>query len=670
VSSTLDVNGAFTNNGTVIADARGEVGFGSVSGTGLLKIDGGAIALDELGQLSSSGVADANDILFDATDSTLILGGQGQINGHISGFAAGDSIFFLNEQVTVTSYVDNGNSTGILTLHLHPTDSGSDSDLTLLLNGDYLNGEFAAQFDGLNSQVFDTLTPVQSGGGTPNGEWTNAAGGDWGTATNWSNTIVPGAFDAIVLDTPVNHTVTFNGGIDGLPGYGLAQAGGLEVGSGVTFQVTHHGDLFFEGDLDNSGAILVSDSSVSASDDGSNAVGSTITVVGSSGLVSSTLDVNGAFTNNGTVIADARGEAGFGSVSGAGLLVIDGGAISIDGVDSNDVQFSTAPSGTLLLGDAADFSGHISGFASVVNSGDLATAPSISLQDFDATSVNYVDNGNHSGVLHLLNGGTDIALNFYGDYSAANFSANYDGLNTLVTDTAPVISVVNQSATDNGGSTTVSGLSIADLFDSASDSFTITMAAGHGTLALAQNDLAGEVSGEGTDTLSATAPLGDINTALSHGFAYTPNASSPLTDSVSVKIEHGTNGAIDEVNLVFNQAGSGPDVTLSGTNGKDVVYATGFNDTLTGGASSDMFVFREFGNASTPNTDTITDFSVFQDYLNFDQAHFANTAALLAATSDVGGHAVIAVDAYDTIALTNVTTAQLAAHQDHILLAA
>ena len=36
--------------------------------------------------------------------------------------------------------------------------------------------------------------------------------------------------------------------------------------------------------------------------------------------------------------------------------------------------------------------------------------------------------------------------------------------------------------------------------------------------------------------------------------------------------------------------------------------------------------------AGTPNTATITDFNVFQDYLNFDQAHFANTAALLAAT--------------------------------------
>ena len=42
----------------------------------------------------------------------------------------------------------------------------------------------------------------------------------------------------------------------------------------------------------------------------------------------------------------------------------------------------------------------------------------------------------------------------------------------------------------------------------------------------------------------------------------------------SLKIDD-ANGAIDEVNLVFNQAGSGPDVTLTGTNGKDVIYATG-----------------------------------------------------------------------------------------------
>jgi Ca2+-binding RTX toxin-like protein len=188
-------------------------------------------------------------------------------------------------------------------------------------------------------------------------------------------------------------------------------------------------------------------------------------------------------------------------------------------------------------------------------------------------------------------------------------------------------------------------------------------------LANSNDALENELTSSGSNgTLSAHATLSDINAAISHGFVYTPNAPVPPTDSVSLKIQD-SHGAIDEVNFVFNQGGAGPNVALSGGTGKDVLFGTGYNDTLTGGASSDTFVFRQFGNVGTPNIDSITDFNVFQDYLNLDQGHFANAAAVLAHTADVGGHAVITVDAYNSIALASVTTAQLSAHQDHILVA-
>src|SRR5262249_48155630 len=140
----------------------------------------------------------------------------------------------------------------------------------------------------------------------------------------------------------------------------------------------------------------------------------------------------------------------------------------------------------LLLGDAPDFSGTISGFAPVGNLDDIATAPSISAQNLDVTSVDYVDNGNHTGVLTLHNSGADIAINFDGDYTTANFNIQFDSLNTAIIDQGPAVSAAAIVANESGGNTTVSGLSIADLFDlTPSDHFAITMTAGNGTLSLA-----------------------------------------------------------------------------------------------------------------------------------------------------------------------------------------
>ena len=50
-------------------------------------------------------------------------------------------------------------------------------------------------------------------------------------------------------------------------------------------------------------------------------------------------------------------------------------------------------------------------------------------------------------------------------------------------------------------------------------------------------------------------------------------------------------GHTDRVHFIFNQGGTGPNIALTGTSGKDVIFATGHADTLTGGASADQFVF-------------------------------------------------------------------------------
>ncbi len=258
-------------------------------------------------------------------------------------------------------------------------------------------------------------------------------------------------------------------------------------------------------------------------------------------------------------------------------------------------------------------------------------------------------------------------LHLDGDYSTANFTASpFDGFATTITDQGPVISATHMQVSANSGSTTLTGLSISDFFDlSPSDLFTITATVGSGTLGLVTPADDPNVTSSG-NSLSGTGTLSEINAALSHGLIYTPTG-SPGTDHFSVTIED-ANHAMDEINFVFNQAGSGPNVSLTGTAGKDVLYGTGYNDTFTGGASSDSFVFRQFAGSGT-STDHITDFNVFQDYLDVGGGNFANVAALLAATHDVAGSAVITVDAHNSITLNNVTSAQLSAHQDHLLVA-
>jgi VCBS repeat-containing protein len=117
--------------------------------------------------------------------------------------------------------------------------------------------------------------------------------------------------------------------------------------------------------------------------------------------------------------------------------------------------------------------------------------------------------------------------------------------------------------------------------------------------------------------------------------------------------------------------GNGPDVldgsyggdTLLGGNGPDVLIG-GPGDTLTGGNGPDTFLFRpDFG------TSTVVDFDVHTDAIQFDASMFANTADILAHTTDSAAGALITSAAGDTLTLTGVTAASLAAHPGVFMLA-
>ena len=94
------------------------------------------------------------------------------------------------------------------------------------------------------------------------------------------------------------------------------------------------------------------------------------------------------------------------------------------------------------------------------------------------------------------------------------------------------------------------------------------------------------------------------------------------------------------------------------------IVASAPNQTLTGLATSDTFVFN-FANVGQA---TVTDFHPATDTLQFNSQIFANVQAALNATQDDGhGNTVVALDAHDTITLSGVLKAQLHVSDFHFV---
>jgi Ca2+-binding RTX toxin-like protein len=115
-------------------------------------------------------------------------------------------------------------------------------------------------------------------------------------------------------------------------------------------------------------------------------------------------------------------------------------------------------------------------------------------------------------------------------------------------------------------------------------------------------------------------------------------------------------GAADTENFVFAQPGSGPNVTLQGTSGKDVILATHSQDVLIGGAAQDQFVFAPTSGPSVQHT--ITDFLAGVDKVDVRQ--FSNiTASALPTETQQGTDTLITLDSNDTLLLKNVAAVNL-----------
>jgi len=111
--------------------------------------------------------------------------------------------------------------------------------------------------------------------------------------------------------------------------------------------------------------------------------------------------------------------------------------------------------------------------------------------------------------------------------------------------------------------------------------------------------------------------------------------------------------------------GSGEADLIDGGAGDDFVDGRAGNDMLAGGAGNDIFNF-----ANSCGQDSISDFAAgaeSDDVLDITAFGFADFSAVLAATTNVNGNAVIALDADDSITLVGVTPAQLHPHDFYFL---
>jgi VCBS repeat-containing protein len=207
-----------------------------------------------------------------------------------------------------------------------------------------------------------------------------------------------------------------------------------------------------------------------------------------------------------------------------------------------------------------------------------------------------------------------------------------------------------------GAPVILSGISVSDV-DTSSSSFVLALTAGHGSVAAA----------DGSPLAGAFTSLADLNAHLSGGLVYTGQDATPQ-DSITLAVRD-SQGASSTMNFVFNVSQTGP-VTLDGTAGNDVILGTGHQDTMTGGAGRDQFVFAE-----NLGHDTITDF-------HQDELDRIDLSAVVT-TNDLNGwfnehvklaanqmDTLITIDANDSILLhhvTGLTASDLMVHQYQVV---
>lgn len=342
------------------------------------------------------------------------------------------------------------------------------------------------------------------------------------------------------------------------------------------------------------------------------------------------LEIKGDLINDGTLEAHIGILKVDGNVTGHGDAVIDSGILEFGGASDAAVQFTGNTSDLLLLDRGSHFTGTVTGFSF----GDT-----IDLAGISARNVHLHTNCDGTTTVDYGTGSFTID----GDYARSGFivTSDFHGGTAIVwTDQAPQISTSDVELSQHGHKTTIHGLSVSDSDAGRNETFTLTTDTKAGCI----------------DVTSDSGRLSEINRDLQHGVSYHSDDGSTGMATVTVADRL---GATDTVNFIFNtDPCPNKPVTLTGTAGKDVIFATTHTDTLTGGASADQFVF-----ATALGNHTITDFTPGQDRIELDFAPSGTHAFqqwLACAAVQQGSDTLLHLDnADDTLLLKHVAVVDL-----------
>jgi len=343
------------------------------------------------------------------------------------------------------------------------------------------------------------------------------------------------------------------------------------------------------------------------------------------------LEIEQDIVNYGTLEAQAGRLQIEGNVTGHGIARIDGGTLEFGGYSDANVTFSGNSGDTLVLDRGSHFTGSVSGLAS----GDSIDLSGISPWQVRITS--------HDGALEVRYGWgwndyftiTDPAmLNHLAVSSDRHGGTEIDWINH-----APSIDTSDVHISQGYNTTTISGLSVTDVDAASSEIYRADAASQTGSVTPAHQ------SGN----------LSTIDGDLDSGFRYTSGGGSVGKVAVSVTDSF---GATDSVNFVFStsHAPLSTPLSLNGTSGRDVIFASAHADTLSGYGGADQFVF-----AAHSGRDTITDFAPGQDtiQLDFDPSGYHSFQYWLShnahSTGYRGQDTLITFDNSDSLLLRNVS---------------
>ncbi len=604
---TLDLTGTITNKGEIDATTGGidlesvTVNGGTLGGPGTIATVSGADTLN--------GVAIASGTTVQVTDNTALdLKGTISNGGTIALNSSGDTT-----QLEISGDVSL-NGSGHVTL-TDDTQNAivSDGLAAQLTNSDTISGA---------GKIGDTLLTLVNDG-----------------------TIDATGTHPLTIDTGMNNTATSAGPVGSLtvtnnPG------GILENSAGHTLQI--------EDNVLNNG-VIEAYSSVGSSI-GVVVTGNITNITGTGSIElfnSAKLEIGGSVSSGQTVTFGAQG----GPVATAATLILDdshhfGGTIV--GLTENS---SESLENHVDLKDLAFRAGHMN--VSIV-SGSLADG------------IFEVSNGTDNGIVDLHLSGV----------SSGTFEFAKDATGGTLLDDPPASGPVT---IDSGQTLDISAASTATV--------TFTNSNGNTGELVLDNSKAftGQIAGfagDGTISNSDLIDLGDVNFAdvATNKTTYTDNGNGTGTLTL-----HDANGqALDSItfagsyqlaNFTIENDGSGntlihdPPVSTSpavsgvvmhdpGPAASSSIVASAPDQTLTGFAASDNFVFNFAGIGHA----TVTDFHPDSDTLQFKSPVFASAlAAFNAALDDGHGNTVIAIDAHDTITLSGVHKAQLHASDFHVV---